>query len=101
MYARRVGVPGGNKFHLALGTIRRHKEIKNGEQYVALEIYLKLDCLDKREVTTSGSRDYVRRAGKCLTTALNIRTKIRPNKKQKARTYNTDVVPKYFMKLIE
>ena len=27
----------------------KHKEIKNGEKYIALEIYLKLDCLDKRE----------------------------------------------------
>ena len=33
--------------------VRKHKEIKNGEQYIALEIYLQIDWLEKREVTSS------------------------------------------------
>ena len=31
--------------------VRRNKEIKNGEKYIALDIYLQLECLYKREVT--------------------------------------------------
>ena len=39
--------------------VRKHKEINNGEKYITLEIYLEIDGLDKREVTSSGSRNYV------------------------------------------
>ena len=28
--------------------VRKHREIKNGEKYIALDIFLKLDFLDKR-----------------------------------------------------
>ena len=31
--------------------VRKQKEIKNCEQYIAFDIYLKLECLDKREAT--------------------------------------------------
>ena len=33
--------------------VRKHGEIKNGEQYIAMDIYLNLDCMDKIEVTSS------------------------------------------------
>ena len=35
--------------------VRKHKEIKNGDQYIALKISLNIVRLDKREVTSSGS----------------------------------------------
>ena len=38
---------------------RKHKETKNSEKYIFLDIYLKLYFLYKREVTSSGSRYYV------------------------------------------
>ena len=41
--------------------VQKHKEIKNGEQYNDLDIYLELGCLDKQEVTYKGPRDYVGR----------------------------------------
>ena len=28
--------------------IRKHRDIKNGEQYIVLEISSKIDCMDKR-----------------------------------------------------
>ena len=82
-------------------SFRIHKEINKGEQCVTLEIYLKIDCIDKREATTSGSKNYVRIAGKCLTTALNIRTKRRPNEKQEARTEITDITTQHLSKLLK
>ena len=33
--------------------LRKHREIKNGEKYIILDISSKLDFLDKREVTSS------------------------------------------------
>ena len=81
--------------------VGKHKEIKNGDQYTALEISLDLDGLDKREVTSSGSMNYVRIPVKRMTTYMTIRTRIRPNKKHKERNANTEVVPQYFMKILK
>ena len=33
--------------------VSKHREIKNGEKYIALEISLDVDCLNTREVTSS------------------------------------------------
>ena len=33
--------------------VRKHREIKNGEQYIILGVYYKLGCMEKREVTSS------------------------------------------------
>ena len=53
---------------------RKHREIKNGEQYITLEIYLKLDCLDKSKLTSSKSRYYMEISGKglCHTTYVLV-----------------------------
>ena len=72
---------------------RKYNEINNGEQYISMEIYLKLDCLDKRGFASSGSRDYVGISGKGMTTSLTPRTRMRSNKKQKSRTVITDIFP--------
>ena len=61
--------------------VRKHRESKNGEQYIALDISLKVDCLKKSEFTSSRSMDYVVISGKGVTTYITLRTKI-PNKKQ-------------------
>ena len=65
--------------------VRKHREIKNSEHYIALEIYFKLNFMVKGEVKSSGSRDYVGIYGKWLTTPTTIRTKS-PTNKQKGRT---------------
>ena len=76
------------------------KGIKNGEQYIILEIASNIDCLDKREVNSSQSKDYIRISGKGLTTSLDLRTK-GSNKKYKARFSITDINNKDFRKLIK
>ena len=79
----------------------KHKEIKNSGQYIALEISLEIDGLEKNEFTSSGSRNYVRIPVKGMTTYMTIRNRSRLNKKHKARNANTEVFPQYFMKIIE
>ena len=55
--------------------VRKHREIKNGEKYIILDISSNLHCLDKRKVTSSESKDCMGRPGKGLTISLDIRTK--------------------------
>ena len=79
--------------------VRKHSEIRIGEQCINLDIYLKLDCMEKREVTYSGSMYYMRISGKRLTYFLTLRTKI-TDKKQKSRTYITNITHQGFRKLL-
>ena len=60
--------------------VRKHREINKGDQYIILDIYFNIDCLDKREVTSSESSHYVVIPGKGLDISLTLRTKF-PNKK--------------------
>ena len=78
---------------------KKHRVIKNGDHYIALEIYLKLDWMGNRVVTSSGSRDYVGISGKELTNSLTLRTKI-PNNKEKDRTSITDITNHGFRNLL-
>ena len=78
----------------------KHMEINNCEQYIVLENSYKINCMDKRELTSSESRDYMWIPGKDLTTSLSIRTKI-PNKKQNARFTITDINNQDLRKLID
>ena len=80
--------------------VRKHREIKDGEHYIALEIYLKLDFLAKRKVTSSESRGYMGISGKGVTTSLDLRTKS-PNKKKKSWIAITDITNQYFRKFIK
>ena len=78
--------------------VRKQKEIKNGENYMNLDIYLELNGLENREVSSSVSRNYMVRSGNGLTVSLTLRTIMSPNKKHKARTSNTEVFPQDFMR---
>ena len=60
---------------------------------------IKLDYLDKREVTSSESRYFMGRLGKGLTTSLTLSTKS-PNNNQKASNAITGINNQYFSKLI-
>ena len=79
--------------------VRKNMEINNGDQYIDLKIYLKLDCLYKRKFTSSGSRDYVGIPDKGLTTSLTLMTKS-PNNKQKWKTAINDTTHQDFRKLL-
>ena len=70
--------------------VRKHREINNGEKYIILYIYYKLGCMEKREVTSSESNNYMGRPGNKMNTYLDLSTK-RSNKKQKAKFDITDI----------
>ena len=80
--------------------VRKQREINNGEKYIILYIYYKLGCMDKREVTSSESKNCMGRPGKKLNTSLDISTK-RSNKKQKAKFAITDITNQDFRKLLK
>ena len=56
--------------------VRKHKEINNGEQYIALDIFLQLDFLENREVTYSGSWYYVGISGMGINNFLYLMTRM-------------------------
>ena len=39
--------------------VRKHRELKEFEQYITLETSFELDCMYKREVTSSELRNYI------------------------------------------
>ena len=79
---------------------RKHREIKNGEQYNILDISSKLYFLDKREFTSSESKNYMVIPGKGITTSLGLSTK-RSNKKKKSGFVITYITNQYLSKLLK
>ena len=67
--------------------VRKHREIKNCEQYIILDISFKLNFLYKREFTYSELIYYMGRTDKGLITSLDLRTKISNKKKNKVFHY--------------
>ena len=65
--------------------IRKHREIKSSDNYVALDISLKFDILDKMRIKYSNPKDNLGRSGKGLITSLGITSKARPHKYKKTR----------------
>ena len=80
--------------------VSKHREINNGEKYFILNISSKLDCMYKREVTSSESKYYMGIPGKGLTNSLDLRTKI-SNNKQWAIFSITGIAYQYFRKLLK
>ena len=74
---------------------KKHSEIKNGEQNIALGFSLVFYCMFNREVKYLESRDYIGISGKGLSTSLTLRTKSL-NNNHKARTSITDINNQYF-----
>ena len=60
--------------------VRKHRDIKDGEKYMILDIYSKIDCMNKREVTSSESKDSIGIPGKGLNRSLDLTTKSPNNK---------------------
>ena len=60
--------------------VRKHREIKNGEQHIISEIYLKFGYLDKMKITSSDPKYYLGRLGKGLITSMGLNTIIGSNK---------------------
>ena len=66
--------------------VRKHREIKYGEKYIALDISLDFGSLYKIKITSSEPKYYWGRSGKGLITYLGLKT-IRRSKKKKKTSY--------------
>ena len=55
--------------------VKKHRDIKNGEKYIILDVSSRLYFLDKREVTSSYSKDCMGIPGKGMTTYMDLRNK--------------------------
>ena len=80
--------------------VRKHREIKNGEQNNILEISYNLEYMEQRKVTSSYSNDYMERSDKVHTTSLKLRTKT-SNKNQKARFAITEIINKDYREFLK
>ena len=80
--------------------VSKHIEIKGGDKYYTLDISFKFDSLDKMRITSSDSKDNLRRSGKGLISSLGIKAKVRPNKYRKARYAIKNVSKKDLSKII-
>ena len=60
--------------------VRKHREIKNGEKYITLNILLKFGSLDKMKTTSPEPKYYLVRSGKGLITSLGLKTNVSSNK---------------------
>ena len=54
--------------------IRKHRDIKNGEKYITLEISLSFVSLDEMRIKYSDPKYYLRRSGKGLITSMGLKT---------------------------
>ena len=64
--------------------VRKHKEIKGSDKVVTLNVSAKIDSLNKMKTTSSESKVKLGRSGKGLITALDLKTKVRSQKYNKA-----------------
>ena len=57
--------------------VRKHKEIRGSDKYVILNVSANFDSLENMETTSSESKGKLGRSGKCLVTAMALKTKVR------------------------
>ena len=81
--------------------IRKHKEIKGSDKYVALDISSKFDSLDKMQIISSDSKGKLERSGKGLITSLGFKTKSRSQKYKKERYAIVNVSEKDLYRIIK
>ena len=73
--------------------VRKHIEIKNGENYITLDIYLNFSSLDNMKIFSSEQKDYLGIPGKGFLTYLGLKTIRRSKKKKKSRFAITNGKP--------
>ena len=81
--------------------VRKHREIKGGDKYVALGISSKFDSMDKIKTTSSESKVKLEISGKGLITSLGFKTKARLQKYKKARYAIVKVIKKDLSEIIK
>ena len=65
--------------------VRKHRDIKNCDQYITLNISLNFGNTEKMKITSSDQKYYLGISGKGLITSMGIKTIIRSMKTKKAR----------------
>ena len=81
--------------------VRKHREIKDGEKYITLEISLDFGSLYKMKTTYSEPEDYLGISWKGLITSLGLKTIGRSNKNKKSRYAITNVSMKEIHNIIK
>ena len=66
-----------NMKHCGRRNVRKHRDIKNGEKYITLKIYLNFGSLDKMKIIYSEPQDYLGVSRKGLITSMGIKTIVR------------------------
>ena len=80
--------------------VRKHRDIKGSDEYVNLNILLKIDSLDKMRIKSLESEDNLVWSGKRLITSLGLKAITRPKKYKKARYAIRNVSKKDISKII-
>ena len=65
--------------------VRKHKENRDSDKFVTLDISEKFDSLNNMETTSSESKEKLEISGMGLVTALAFKTKVRPTQYKKAK----------------
>ena len=81
--------------------VRKHKEIKDSDKIVTLDISAEFDSLNKMETTSSHSKETLERSGKGLVTDLSFKTEVRSQKYKNARYAIVNVSEKELSKIIK
>ena len=80
---------------------RKRRYIKDGEQYIALNIYFNYSSLENMKITSSEPKCYFGRSEKKFITSLGLKTIIRSKKRSKSRYAITNVSLKNILKVIK
>ena len=78
---------------------RKQRNIKNGEQYITLDISLNFFNLEKMQITSSEPKYYLGRSCKGFITSLGLNIIIRSNRIKKAMFAISEVSLKYLSKI--
>ena len=63
----------------------KHRDIRDSDKYIVLDILLKFGSMDKMRITSSEPKDHLGRSGKELIKYIGIKANVRPNKYKKSR----------------
>ena len=81
--------------------VRKHRDIKDRDKYIALNIVLKFVSVDKMKITSSEPKDYLGRPGKGFITSLGLKTNVRSKQYKKASYDITNISIKDLSKIIK
>ena len=69
--------------HCGCRNISKHREIKDSDKYVTLDISLKYDSLENMKIKSSKSKEKLEISGKGLITSMGFKAKEKSHKKGK------------------